>query len=87
MKPHTLLLAAAAALALSGCFGGGDSEAPLPTPADPLASVPDSAIQSVAGTVDYLVALNKQPSDTREPIDITAVVLPTSDTTEPAALD
>lgn len=86
MKPFTLLLAATSALALSGCFGGGDDD-PVAVPADPLSAVPDSAVQSVAGTVDYLVALNRNPSDTREPIDITAVVLPTSDTTEPAAVD
>ena len=86
MKTPTLLLAAAAALALSGCFGGGDSDT-ADVPADPLAAVPDSAVQSVAGTVDYLVALSRSPSDTREPIDITAVVLPTSDTTEPAAVE
>ena len=86
MKTPTLLLAAAAALALTGCFGGGDSGTVDP-PADPLAAVPDSAVQSVAGTVEYLAALNRNPSETREPIDITAVVLPTSDTTEPAAVE
>ena len=86
MKTPTLLLAAAAALALSGCFGGGGSDT-VDVPADPLAAVPDSAVQSVAGTVEYLAALNRNPSETREPIDITAVVLPTSDTTEPAAVE
>lgn len=81
----SLLLVAAATTALAGCFGGGSDD--VAAPADPLAAVPDSALQSVAGTVDYLVMLNKNPSDSREPIDISAVVLPTSDTTEPAAVD
>lgn len=81
----TVLAVAAATLALTACFGGGDSD--VATPADPLAAVPDSAVQSVAGTVDYLAMLNKNPSDSREPIDISAVVLPTSDTTEPAAVE
>ena len=85
MKRFTsLLLVATATVMLAGCFGGGDDVA---APADPLAAVPDTAVQSVAGTLDYLALLNKNPSDTREPIDISAVVLPTSDTTEPAAIE
>ena len=70
---------------LAGCFGGDSDSAPVP--ADPLAAVPDTAVQTLAGTVDYLAVLNKNPSDTREPIDITAVVLPTSETAEPAAVE
>ena len=81
----TLLALAAVSLALAGC-GGGDDGAATP-PADPLAAVPDSATQSVAGTVDYLNVLNQNASDTREPIDVTAIVLPTSDDTEPTALN
>ncbi len=82
---NSLLAVAAATLALTACFGGGDDAAVVP--ADPLAAVPDSAVQSVAGTLDYLAVLNKNPSDSREPIDISAVVLPISDTTEPSAVD
>ena len=81
----TLLSVAAAALALSGCFGGGD-DAPSPA-ADPLAAVPATASQTTAGTVDYLNQLAMNQSDTREPIDVTAVVLPTSDDTEPLAVN
>ena len=81
----SLLLVAAASVALTACFGGGSDD--VAAAADPLAAVPDSAVQSVAGTVDYLAALNRNPSDSREPIDVTAVVLPTSDTTEPAAVE
>lgn len=82
-RPGLAMAAAAVLLGLAGCGGGDGVEAP----ADPLAAVPDSAVQTVAGTVDYLVALNENPSDVREPIDITAVVLPTSDTTEPQAVN
>ena len=86
MKRFTsLLLVATASVALTACSGGGDGD--VAAPADPLAAVPDSAVQSVAGTLDYLALLNKNPSDSREPIDISAVVLPTSDTTEPAAVE
>ena len=80
----TWLVLAAIPLALAGCFGGGDSDSPAA--ADPLAAVPDAATQSVAGLVDYLIVLNQNPTETREAIDVSAVVLPTSDTTEPQAL-
>ena len=80
----TWLALATIPLALAGCFGGGDSDSPAV--ADPLSAVPDTATQSVAGTVDYLNVLNQNQSETREAIDVTAVVLPTSDTTEPQAL-
>ena len=90
MKRTSLHLVRATALvattaALAGCFGGGSDE-PAP-PADPLAAVPDSATQSVSGLVAYLVALVAGGSDTREPIDITALTLPTSDNTEPDAVN
>lgn len=80
----TWLVLATFPLALAGCFGGGDSDSPAA--ADPLAAVPDSATQSVAGTVDYLNVLIQNPTETREAIDVSAVVLPTSDTTEAQAL-
>ena len=86
MKRLTSLLAAVAAtLALTACFGGGDAD-PAVIAADPLAAVPDSATQSVSGTVNYLAVLGNSPSETREPIDVTALDLPISDTTEPQAL-
>ncbi len=81
----TLLSLAAAAVALSGCFGGGDGDSPAA--ADPLASVPTTATETATGTVDYLNVLAMNQSDTREPIDVTAVVLPTSDDTEPLAVN
>ena len=83
-----LSMTLAASLALAGCFGGGggDDEA-ASMPADPLTMVPDSALQSAAGTVDYQKLLNKLPSETHEAIDVSGVVLPTSETAEPVAVD
>ena len=80
----TWLALAVIPLALAGCWG--DDSSNTPAAADPLAAVPDSATQSIAGMVDYLNVLNQNQSETREAIDVTAVVLPTSDTTEPQAL-
>ncbi len=71
---------------LAGCFGGGDDSTPV-AGSDPLATVPDSATQSVSGFIAYLVALAANLSDSREPIDVSALTLPTSDTTEPEAVD
>lgn len=83
-----LSLAVVASLGLAGCFGGGgDDDETVPTSADPLAMVPDSAMQTAAGTVDYQKLLGSNPSDTREAIDVSAVVLPTSETAEPVAVD
>ena len=82
-----LALALAGNLALAGCFGGGGDDQIVPTPADPLATVPDTALQTAAGTVDYQKLLVSLPSDTREAIDVSAVILPTSETAEPLAVD
>ena len=90
MSPRTksLVLAVVGSLALAGCFGGGGGDdGVLPVPADPLAAVPDSALQTAAGTVEYQKLLNSMPSETREAIDVTAVVLPTSETAEPLAIN
>lgn len=76
----TWLALAVIPLALAGCFGDDDSD--VAVPADPLAAVPDSATQSVAGLLDYLTVLNDNQSETREAIDVTAVVLPTIDNEE-----
>ena len=82
----SLLTLATAAAALSGCFCGGDDNNSPPA-ADPLASVPDTATQTAAGTVAYLNVLAMNQSDTREAIDVTAVVLPTVDDKEPDAVN
>ena len=82
-----LALVMASNLALAGCFGGGGDDEIVPMPADPLAMVPDTALQTAAGTVDYQKLLVGLPSETREAIDVSAVVLPTSETAEPLAVD
>lgn len=82
-----LSLAVVASVGLAGCFGGGGDDEIVPTPADPLAMVPDTALQTAAGTVDYQNLLGSQLSDTREAIDVTTVVLPTSEIAEPVAID
>ena len=82
-----LALVMAGNLALAGCFGGGGDDEIVPTLADPLATVPDTALQTAAGTVDYQKLLVSLPSDTREAIDVSAVVLPSSETAEPLAVD
>ena len=81
------IMALSAAAALAGCFGGGGDDSPAPVvAADPLDAVPASATETVSGSLDYLQALVDKPSETREPLDVSAVVLPTSGTDEPRAL-
>ena len=82
-----LSMTLAASLALAGCFGGGGDDEAAPTPVDPLTMVPDSALQNAAATVDYQKLLSKLLSETREAIDVSGVVLPTSETAEPVAVD
>jgi PBP1b-binding outer membrane lipoprotein LpoB len=86
-RSKVLMMALVGSLALAGCLGGGGVDEVVPAPADPLAAVPDSALQTVAGTVDYLQLLNSLPSETREAIDVSNVVLPTSEIDEPVALN
>lgn len=81
----------AASALLGGCFGGGGDDAPapppvMPPPPDVLAAVPDSARQSVDGLISYLKSLTMHPSETREPIELNALTLPTNDGIEPTPL-
>ncbi len=89
-KKHLALSLAFASAALLGGCGGGDDPAPpappAPAPADPLAAVPDSARQSIDGLIGYLKMLAANKSDTREPIDLTGLTLPRSDSAEPSPL-
>ena len=87
---HSAALVMAAGLVISACGGGyGVDTAITPPPAvDPLTVVPVSAATSVDALVSYLltlVTLNAQ-AETREPIDVSAIALVQSDTTEPATL-
>ena len=87
-RPAVLAVAALATLlSLAGCFGGSDDETTTP---DPLAAVPDSATATTDGLVAYqqaLATVTATTTDSREPIDVSDTVLPTSDTTEPLAVD
>lgn len=91
----TAALAGAAAAALAGCFGGGDDPVlPAPPmlnngtlPADPLASLPATSTATLSALLTYqFLVLQSDPAkaDRAEPIDLSNVTLPTSDTTEPA---
>jgi hypothetical protein len=87
MKSKTTLIASALLLALAGCGGGG---APAPTPAAPGAdanTVPDSAMESPQGFIDYLLALRKKTDDSAEPAAIKdGFKAPTEDKAEPVAV-
>jgi hypothetical protein len=95
-KKIALSFAMAAVALMSGCFGGGGDEAPMPAPpppvpappppADPLAAVPDSARQSTDGMVAYLKTLSANTSDTRDPLELNGLALPQSDTADPTPL-
>lgn len=69
-----------AALALAGCGGDHDD-----TPATAL--VPPSASNSIDGFIEYLKELVVSPADMLEPVDVSTVVPPTDETSEPQVVD
>ena len=69
------------AAALAACGGGGDD-----TPA-PTAQVPASANASVGGFMAYLRALVASPAEMLEPVDVSSVVPPTDESSEPQPVD
>ena len=73
-----------AAVVLTACGGGDD--APAPPPAATV-EVPGSASASVDGFIAYLKELVASAADMLEPVDVSAVTPPASETTEPAAVD
>lgn len=75
---------------LAGCGGGsgsGDAAAGGgATAASALTDIPATATQSLAGLLDYQKAIGATASDAQdraEPLDVGALVLPTSETAEP----
>ena len=78
----TLLAALVAASVLAACGGGDDNPPPPAT-----AQVPASASQSVDGFIGYLRELVASMADLLEPVDTSAVMPPTDDTTEPQKVD
>jgi ABC-type glycerol-3-phosphate transport system substrate-binding protein len=76
------ILSIVAAAALAACGGSDDTPAPAAT-----AEVPASAGASPAGFIAYLMALIASEADTLEPVDVSAVVPPTDDTSEPTPIN
>lgn len=72
------------ALLLAACGGGGGDATPALSGSP--SAVPDSASRSVAGMVDYMQSLAQSPSDTGDPLDVSAYAPPRPDDTEPTAL-
>ena len=83
-RPVFAALCAAAMLAACG-GGGGDAAAP-PAPAATV-EVPGSASASVDGLVAYLKELVASAADMLEPVDVSAVTPPASETAEPTTVD
>ena len=76
------LIGLACAGLLCACGGGDDDSTPPVT-----SEVPPSASASVAGLIRYLKALVVADADTLEPVDVSAVTLPTDDLNEPADIN
>ena len=81
-----------ACVALVGC-GGGNSDPvapppPAPPPADPLIVIPVTVADSIVSVFNYLTQLSSltAAAETREPADLSTVVLATSDTDEPTTI-
>ena len=87
MINKSLMIACCAGMLLAAC---GGSDQPLPpvdqTPPAATSEVPGSASASVAGFMSYLQALLVAPADNLEPVNVSAVTPPTSDTTEPSPI-
>ena len=76
-----LAAVAAAGLALAACGGNNNDDQPPVTE-----SVPASASASVGGFVDYLMRLVGSAADMLDPVDVSAVLAPTDEVSEPTAL-
>ncbi len=85
MKKTWLMTLGAVSVAavMSACGGGDDTPAPPPVTSE----VPASASASTGGFIDYLKRLVASAADTFEPVDVSAVTPPTSETAEPDVVD
>jgi len=72
-----------AASMIAACGGGDDA----PPPPAATVEVPGSAGASVDGLIAYLKALVASAADTLEPVDVSAVTPPGSETAEPTPVD
>jgi uncharacterized lipoprotein YajG len=84
MKLDKILLAAGAAVLLAACGDSPPAELPAP-PAAGANAVPASATASIASYAQYAGSLPK--SETDEPLDVSQVVPPTSETELPVAVN
>jgi hypothetical protein len=75
-----LILMAALAAALAGCGGGGGSDDPAVPP--PVTQVPDSAMASSQAMVNFVKAMTQD--DNTEPLTMSAVESPKTETEEPS---
>jgi hypothetical protein len=87
MKKQLLFLLATGAVLLTACGGGGGGDAVPPVTVDPdaIVDMPASAAETVEGLNATLAAM---PADDRaNPLGLDRMSLPTSDTSEPLALE
>ena len=82
LRKIALAAVAAAGLALAACGGNNDGDNTPPV----TSAVPDSASQSVTGFIDYLMKLVVSAADMLDPVDVSAVTAPTSETSDPTPL-
>ena len=82
LRSAALAAAAAALLALNAC-GGDDYSDSTPAVTE---SVPASASQSIGGFIDYLMKLVVSSADMLEPVDVSGVVAPTDEVSDPTPL-
>ena len=75
-----------AAVMLVACGGGDDESPPPPTPPATV-EVPGSASATVDGLIAYLKELVASAADMLEPVDVSAVTPPGSETAEPTTVD
>lgn len=83
-----LVMPLTAALLLAACGGGGGGgDGTPPQAADPLAEVPASASQSVAGMMSYMDSVTKSTAaDARDPVSLLNYMPPQDDQAEPMAV-
>jgi hypothetical protein len=82
-----VLAALFAAAVLGACAGGDDAPPPAPPAPPATVEVPSSASASVEGLIAYLKELVASAADMLEPVDVSAVTPPGSETTEPTTVD
>ena len=80
MNTTKFILMALTAAAVAACGGGGGDDSAI----DPTGSVPPDAVGTGAAYADFVG--RQTPDDQAEPLDVTGVLPPTSETDEPKDL-